>query len=118
MAEKDFDEAFAWYDDLEGHTFVLGGEKFHTVPVSTPESWLAMRSEQGLDGTIAYLRKMLVPEDVERFTALIDNENRDVLISAHQVDQVALWLLEVASGRPTKAPGRSNAGRAPISDSS
>lgn len=110
MAERDFDEEYG-LDQLEGHTFVLGGQKFHTLPVSTPEAWLALRTEQGLGGVIAYLRKMLIPEDVEAFDEMLADENRAVLVSAVQIDAVASWLFEMGTGRPTKAPKSSGTGR-------
>lgn len=115
MAERDFDEEFA-LDQREGHTFVLGGQKFHTIAVTTPESYTALYENRGFVGTLQFLRKMLVPEDIEAFDKLVADENRDVLISAYQVDQVANWLIEVATGRPTKAPGSSTPGRAATSE--
>lgn len=110
MAERNFDEEYA-YDQLEGHTFVLGGRKFHTIAVSTPQAYLALRDGIGLDGAIGFLRKMIVEEDREEFEALIAEDNTSVMVSAHQVDAVAAWLIEVAVGRPTQAPASSKAGR-------
>jgi hypothetical protein len=110
MAERNFDEEYA-YDQLEGHTFVLGGRKFHTHPVSTPQAYLALREGMGLDGAIGFLKKMIVDEDLQEFNDLIAEDNASVMVSAHQIDAVAAWLIEVAVGRPTTAPASSKAGR-------
>jgi hypothetical protein len=119
LAERDFDEEFA-NDDREGHTFVLGGQKFHTLPVTTPKAHLTYftldREKTGMDRVVGYLRAMIVPDELEAFNALVDAENTDILISAKQLDEVASWLLEVTSGLPTTAPARSGGGRKKTSE--
>lgn len=113
MAERDFDEGYD-LDQREGHTFLLGGEKFHTIPVTTAPAYTALYENRGFAGTIAFLRKMIVEEDRESFDALLADEEK--LIAAKQVDDVATWLIEVATGHPTKAPKSSRPGRGKTSE--
>lgn len=112
MAEKDFDAEFD-YGEREGHTFVLGGEKFHTVGIAPLAAFLS--DSRGLDAALEFIRKVLIKEDRQAFDLLIHSENPPVPISAFQVDSIAQWLITVTSGRPTQAPSSSGTGRAKTS---
>jgi hypothetical protein len=76
---------------------------------------VVVAKEQGgrveLDAAVATLRAVL--EEVAA-----SEEKPSVIVSAYQVDQVASWLIEVTSGRPTPGPVSSGTGPDTTSDGS
>lgn len=105
---RDFDEEYG-FADKEGVSFKLGGHVFTTKPVLHPYILLKRDgNEGGLETAIRIIRSSLTSEDEQIFSQLIDDP--EVLISANQVDQIAAWIMEEISGRPTKQPRSSGAG--------
>lgn len=96
-APRDFD---AEYLTKPGVSFVMGGQTFSTKNVIHPAVFRRTEELSGLETAIAIIQGALVPDDRERFTAMVDDE--DSPISAFQLDGVAEWLVEEFSGRPTK----------------
>lgn len=94
---RDFD---AEYLTKPGVSFVMGGQTFSTKNVIHPAVFRKTESLTGLDTAIAIIAGSLVPEDRERFEAMVEDE--DSPISAFQLDGVAEWIIEEFSGRPTK----------------
>lgn len=109
MAEKDFDAEYD-YEGREGHTFILGGQKFRTKAVAPPSAFLPNK-DTGLGAAVSFIRKVLVEEDLDAFMELVQAERPDVQISAYQIDEIASWLIKETSGRPTEAPVSSGTGR-------
>lgn len=108
MAEvRDFDAEYD-FASKEGVTFKLGGREFRTKPVASPGPLLNPGS--GLDAAMKIFQAVLVPEDLDAFNELVNDPNPNVLISASQIDNIAAWLVEVTSGRPTESPASSGNG--------
>lgn len=108
MAERNFDDEYQ-IAAKEGHSFTLGGQTFHTKAIAPVAAF--RDKETGLDAAIMFLKRLLVPDDREAFEALLANE--DAPISPFQIDQIASWLIEETSGRPTDSPGSSGTGGEP-----
>jgi hypothetical protein len=110
MAERNFDDEYQ-IAAKEGHSFTLAGQVFRTKAIAPVAAF--RDKETGLDAAIMFLKRLLVPEDREAFDLLMDNE--DAPISPHQIDQIATWLIEETSGRPTESPAGSGSGAATTS---
>lgn len=105
MAERNFDEEYQ-ITEKEGHSFTLAGQVFRTKAIAPVAAF--RDKETGLDAAIMFLKRVLVPEDREKFDALMADE--DAPISPYQVDQIATWIIEETSGRPTESPDTSGTG--------
>jgi hypothetical protein len=96
----------------KGHTFTLVGETFHTYPgmsvtfVNTEDE----EEEQlkPLQSIIKFIRSLIVKDERERFDRLLNDP--DVYIDVDDLLEIARWLVEVTSGRPTKSPSSSGNG--------
>lgn len=97
-APRDFD---AEYDlaNRTGKQFRLGGHTFTTKGVPPVAAFRG--KERGLDAAIKFLQDVLIPEDREIFTSMLDDAG--TLISGPQIDDVASWLISELSERPTPA---------------
>jgi hypothetical protein len=69
MAERNFDEEFR-NDELEPHTFTLGGHRFTVRPVAAPGAWL--EGGRGLVAAVRFLRRVVVPEDRAALEAILE----------------------------------------------
>lgn len=108
MASRNFDEDYD-FEGLEGHTFTLGGKTFSTKPVARVAYLL--HDETGVDSSIKFIRSMLATEQDQVAFDLVLSDEWDVVVTAAQVTEVAVWLYGVTSGRPTKSPASSGVGR-------
>lgn len=109
MAERDFDKE---RKKKPGHTFKLGGETFHTYP-GMSVTFIRKESTEDttpLDGTLSFIRSLILPKDRDKFDTLINSE--DIYIEADDLLELSNWLVEVISGRPTKRPASSGNGAA------
>lgn len=102
---RNFDEEYD-YSSKQGLTFILGGYEFHSKPIAPPAAFLS--EKKGMDFAVSFLKDVLLPEDREIFIKMI--EDSDVMISAYQLDQIAAWVMEQTSGRPTQSPPTSGSG--------
>lgn len=109
MATRNFDEEFD-YSSKEGHTFVLGGYTFHTVPVAPPSAFLSLNMGSGFEVAANFLKAVVIDEDKPMLETLLTETGLEVPVSAFQIDQVASWLIGEMSGRPTESPDSSGNG--------
>lgn len=109
--QRDFDAEFADSLSQPGFTFKLGGHTFHTKPVPPPKAFLV--KERGFMAAHDFLLAMLTPEDREVYEKMVEDPNAN--LSAFQIDEIASWLIEVTSERPTEAPASSGSGGAATS---
>lgn len=113
MAHRDFDEEYKDQIGRDGHTFVLAGIEFTTKGHIPPAAFLHERG--GVNTAISIIRACLDDEQRQRFNDLLMDYNAP--ITAEQVDQIGVWLLEQESGnRPTKEPASSGPGAAPTTN--
>lgn len=111
MAERDFD---AERKKRKGHQFTLGGQTFHTY---AGLSLTFFQKEDDPDvhplkATLDFIRSLLIHEDRERWDAMVSDPT--VYIEADDLVDLSKWLLEVASGRPTKRRSSSGNGASPM----
>lgn len=83
-----------------GPSFRLAGETWQCTPV---QSAIAVRelvgTENSVEATFVYLRRLIVPEQRETFEAkVMDNEDIDL----ETLSEVVSWLSEEYTARPTK----------------
>lgn len=109
MAERNFDAERS--APSEGHAFTLAGHTYHTRGQAPPSAFLDKAS--GLEAAVSFIKAVLVPSDVETFEALMASD--ECPASAHEINDIAIWLIEVTSGRPTPAPVSSGSGGATTS---
>lgn len=121
----DFDAARAQRERTEGDpfTFTLGGEHF-TCLATFPIGFLADLAQSGIGALPArdFIRGCLVPDDEERFDALLHRKARPVdpakpdtavvtdIIDGTDLLDVQNRLIEEFTGRPTAPPPDSPAG--------
>jgi hypothetical protein len=110
-AIRNFDEEYE-FDKVKPVVFILGGKTLHAKPILHPSLFLSRKEgETGIESAVRIIMGSLIDADKKVFQALIDDPN--IRISANQVDDIATWLLEVASGgRPTKSRPTSGNGAA------
>lgn len=110
-APRNFDEEYA-FDKQKPTAFVLGGKTLQATPILHPSIFLSRDTKlSGVEAAVKIIMGALVPKDRKVFQGLLDDP--DVRISASQVDDIATWLLEVASeNRPTKSRSSSGNGGA------
>jgi hypothetical protein len=92
----------------QGPVFDLGGETFHCLPeppglifnqcVAAIDKDLMVRTDRAIE----FLVGSLVPEDEERFTALLLDKTR--LVTSRKLGELFSWLIEAYTGRPTVPP--------------
>lgn len=102
---KDFDAEFKM-EEKRGVSFILRGREFHTKKLLSVKDWKAEKGN-GLDYSIALIKLSLVAEDRDAFQAIIDDEDGP---GPFQIDQIATFIWEKLSGRPTVSPEPSGPG--------
>lgn len=111
MAERNFDSDVP-VEVGEGHSFILRGLTFHTKP-RVPAAHF-MNEKQGIANVISWIQNLLVPEDRDVFTKLIEDPDSGVVVD--EIADISNWLVEVYSdNRPTNAPDSSGPGAQPTS---
>ena len=95
-------------------TFKLGGEVFRCRLASYKvlDELQRVGTDENvslLEGMEAAVMKMLIPEDRERFTAVINSDTDPVTVK--DLNDVCIWLTEQQVRRPTEAPLLSTPGR-------
>lgn len=96
-------------------TFELDGDSFTAVPaipgaklldfIADADSNDGGRASQAL---VDFMESVIVPEDRERFTALIRDEDR--VIEIELLAEICEWLVGEYAQRPTESPSASFAG--------
>lgn len=92
MADRDFDAEFD-YENVEGHTFTLGGYRFNTPPVAPPGAFLA--AGRGLVAATRFLRRMVLPDqraDLERVLESPDTSATLIDLAPELLTAVGLYL--------------------------
>lgn len=108
MAERDFDAA---RKKKKGHKFTLAGREFRTHPSMSLTFLRGDETDEAalpLTRTLNFIRAMLVKEDRKKWDAMLSDS--EVYIEADDILDVSNWIIEVISGRPTKAPVSSGNG--------
>jgi hypothetical protein len=100
---KDFGSPAANQD--EPITFSLYGENFHAVPAIQGKTLMGLIKDADMDNpaesanmVLGFFDKVLVPESLERFTAL--TESKDKIVPVETLAEIVGWLVEEYSGRP------------------
>lgn len=96
-------------DDFEPLDFTLNGETYNCKPAIQGGTLLAFvadaDSDQGGKAASAlygFFEKALVPEDYTRFSAML--EDSDVIVDLNLLGEIAGWLVEEYTARPTSEP--------------
>lgn len=92
-------------DQDEPITFRLYDETFHAVPAIQGKVLMGLVSNANVDdpsqsaaAVIGFFDKVLVPESLERFNALV--ESKDKIVPVETLAEIVGWLVEEYSGRP------------------
>jgi hypothetical protein len=118
--------------DLQGPVFTIEGETrdgtpfaetFHGLPAPTgmmsfkllAASASRARAERIAVGT-EFLLAVIDPDDEDRFAELVADKRR--FVSGETIGEVARWLIEWYTGRPTLPPSGSPDGRSETPDTS
>lgn len=112
---KNFDEerTQAAERTLEARTFVLGGTTFHARAFVTPEA-INNLTHEGHD-TLTSMYDAWACELIEEDEAAAWQKMRKdgkPPVNLQNLEDVVIWLVEVASGRPTVPPSPSRTGPA------
>ena len=101
--------------DYEPLAFSLEGQEFECRPAINGATLLkfvadADSNEGGRSATalLDFFSRALKSEDAERFKALIDDP--DTLIQIETIGEIAAWLVEQYTDRPTQEPSNSSSG--------
>jgi len=118
----------------EPSAFSIYGEEFHllaAMPRSTMNALTEFQTYIGsldgdltstgrasalLDSLYGLLPRLVVPEDRDRFTSLLEDEERPV--GVQQLNALMMYAVEVVTGRPTQPPSDSSSGSTPAGASS
>lgn len=105
---KDFGAPAA--DKTEPLTFALYGETFHAVPSIQGKTLMSLIKDASIDDpsesaamVLGFFDKTLLPESLERFTAL--TESTDRIVPVETLAEIVGWLVEEYSGRPEEPRG-------------
>lgn len=86
-------------------TFRLYDETFHAVPAIQGKTLMGLIKDANIEDpsesaamVIGFFDKVLVPESLERFTAL--TESKDKIVPVETLAEIVGWLVEEYSGRP------------------
>lgn len=87
-------------------------EQEFTLPGRVPGGVIAdlFMGGGGIEAMLRFLDGLLPPEGKERFQALV--HDHDVAVPAAMITEVAFWLVDVYTDRPTRPPKSSRTGRA------
>lgn len=91
-------------------SFKLYGEDFNCRPALQGKVLLDMAANAGSEsgaGKVVndFFSQALLPEDLERFNALINDP--DKIVTVETLGEIVGWLVEEYSNRPTEEPSRS-----------
>ena len=102
-------------EDFEPLTFTLNNQKFETVPAIQGAVLLefvaAADSDSGGAAATAlykFFEDVMEPSEYKRFMALLKDPK--VIIDMELIGEIAGWLVEEYTSRPTKQPANSSAG--------
>jgi hypothetical protein len=100
---KDFGSPAA--DKTEALTFALYGESFEAVPAIQGKVLMGLVQGANIDDpgksaemVLGFFDKVLLPESLERFNALVDS--KDKIVPVETLAEIVGWLVEEYSGRP------------------
>jgi len=100
---KDFGSPAA--DKTEPLTFALYGETFQAVPAIQGKTLMGLIKGADIDNpaasadlVITFFDKVLTPESLERFNALVDSSDKSLPVDT--LAEIVGWLVEEYSGRP------------------
>lgn len=109
MAERNFDTG-----SKKGHKFTLAGRDFR-VHAGMPLSFLMdidednkVTGKEALEKTLSFIRSMLLDESRIEWDKMLADSS--VFVDSDTLTELFKWLIEVASGRPTKRPPSSGNG--------
>ena len=92
-------------DQDEPLTFKLYDETFHAVPAIQGKTLMGLIKDSNMEDpsesaamVLGFFEKVLKPESLERFNALIDSE--DKIVPVETLAEIVGWLVEEYSGRP------------------
>lgn len=116
---KDFDAERQARSRRRQLEFTAGGETFHVKPFVSPEQMDAFRvlpdgAESAATGVQVYdhyIKNMVVEEDAPLWDKV--RKEADPPLSLADIEEIAHWLIEVATGRPTERPSSSGRGPSP-----
>lgn len=129
---KNFDEEVRAERLARDKTFVIGGETFTYMADFTPEQFTELVSEYAAmtpETTPAREATRIVDDAISGFLATDDDRERwtmlrvressgseveaaeELAVTAYDMRQVLLFLIEGQTGRPTEAPSQSGNGR-------
>jgi hypothetical protein len=94
----------------EAVSFDIDGEVFHCIE-RLPAGYSLDLLTRGNQALPEFYDLVLVPEDVERFTARIRDKERVVTMAV--LEDITRWLVGVYTGRPTGPPSASATGDGP-----
>jgi hypothetical protein len=112
---KDFG-AVATTADYEPLSFTLDGEEYWCKPAINGAVLLRFVREadsdsggQSAGALLGLFEKVLLPEDNEKFAKVIDDPEK--IIDINILGEIAAWVVEQYTQRPTKARSGSSRGR-------
>jgi hypothetical protein len=119
---KDFGKTQS-VEDYEPLGFSLNGEEFQCRP-ALPGAMLldfvrkadAESGGAAAEAIIQFMEEALEEPDQERFTAMI--RDPDIIVEVETLGEIAGWIVEQYTSRPTKPRSRSAAGRKKIGSGS
>lgn len=116
MAHFEFEVDAAEEEQQEkAPSFGLGGVQFQCISRPTMAAVkLISRVDGGSISCSEFIRAVLVAEDEEKWDGLL--ASKEVMVKGAKVIEIFNWLVEQYSGRPTKRPSRSRAGRSKTGD--
>ena len=104
---RDFTAALNEHLAAEGRPFTIGDHTFTaagTLPAAAVELMVEWSTQTAILGamqsTVAFIAACLPPDDRERFAAWV--EDPDEMVPFKTLDDIAKWLLEGYTGRPTR----------------
>lgn len=92
-------------DELEPLEFELAGEVFHCKPALQGYELIMFMSEsnvedRGAESVLKLFDRVMAASEYERFQALLTGD--DVIISINDLGEIAAWLVEQYTERPTQ----------------
>ena len=112
---KDFG-ASKTIEDFDPLNFTLNGETFNCVRAIQGQTMLEFVADADSDdggkaaaALYGFFQKALVPDDYVKFDAMVKSEN--YIIDLGMIGDIAAWLVEEYTARPTSEPESSSVGR-------
>lgn len=111
---KDFDGERLKQAEGRDTEFKVGGETFHARLFVSPEAlakydFPGTGMEDVAKGFDEFVTAMIVPADAKKWAKV--RKDADPPLSLANIEAIASWLIDQATGRPTKASSASTPGR-------